>query len=401
MKILLGPFTELLTMRGLPLKGPIDDDSIEIIRDGALLTENNKIIAVGTWRELRPLAHKHQETDRTLVCLPGLIDSHTHLCWAGSRAQDYVRRLKGMSYQEIARAGGGILDTVTKTRQASEEELVSLLLERCTLLKARGIMTCEVKSGYGLSIPEELKILRAIQKASRLSPISLIPTCLAAHVCPPEYPNNISYLKACVNELFPVLKAEQLTTRIDIFVDEGAFTVEEARWYLLEAKKQGFEIVLHADQFTRGGALLAAELHACSADHLECSGPEEAKALAKASIAAIVLPGASLGLGMPYPPARMLLDSGVCLVIASDWNPGSAPMGQLLTQAAILGMQQKLSMAETWAAITCRAAHALNLNDRGVLDVGKRADFICYPCKDYREILYAQGSIMPFTIKFY
>lgn len=395
MKTIHGPFSQLLTMRGIPLQGPLADDALEIIRDGALLTENNKIIAVGTWKELLPRAQKRQEADEPLVCLPGLIDSHTHLCWAGSRAQDYVRRLNGMNYQEIARAGGGILDTVAKTRQASEEELVALLLERCALLKARGVTTCEVKSGYGLTIQDELKMLRAIKKASRTAAISLISTCLAAHMRPPEYSDNTSYLKACVEELFPILKQEKLTNRIDIFVDEGAFTIEEARFYLRKAQDQGFDILLHADQFTRGGALLAAELHALSADHLESSGKKDAQALAKASVVAIVLPGASLGLGIPLPPARLLLDSGACLAIASDWNPGSAPMGQLLMQAAILGMQQKLSMAETLAALTSRAAHALNLSDRGVLDVDKRADFICYPCVDYREILYHQGSLLP------
>lgn len=397
MKTLHGPFTELLTMRRLSLQGPIKDDALEVIHDGALLVENKKIVSVDTWKELLPLAQKRQEVNSPSVCLPGLIDSHTHLCWAGSRVQDYVRRLQGMNYQEIARAGGGILDTVAKTRQASEGELVSLLLERCSFLKSRGVTTCEVKSGYGLTIQDELKILRAIKKASQKAPITLIPTCLAAHARPPEYPDNTSYLKACIHELFPILKQEQLTNRIDIFVDEGAFTVEEARFYLKEAKAQGFEIVLHADQFTRGGALLAAELQALSADHLECSRFEDAQTLAAASVVATVLPGASLGLGIPFPPARMLLDSGACLVIASDWNPGSAPMGQLLTQAALLGMQQKLSMAETWAGITFRAAHALSLNDRGVLDVGKRADFVCYSCGDYREILYSQGSQKAFS----
>lgn len=395
MKTIHGPFTQLLTMRGLPLQGPLSDDGLEIIRDGALLTENHNIVAVGTWKELLPHAQKRQETDRPLVCLPGLIDSHTHLCWAGSRAQDYARRLSGMSYQEIARAGGGILDTVAKTRQASEEELITLLLQRCALLKTRGVTTCEVKSGYGLTLQDELKILRAIKKASQKAPISLIPTCLAAHMRPPEYSDNTSYLKVCIRELFPLLKQEKLTNRIDIFVDEGAFTVEEAHFYLKEAQAQGFDILLHADQFTRGGALLAAELHACSADHLESSHSKDAQALAKANVVATVLPGASLGLGIAFPPARLLLDSGACLVIASDWNPGSAPMGQLLTQAAVLGMQQKLSMAETWAGITYRAAHALNLSDRGVLEVGKRADFVCYPCSDYREILYSQGGLLP------
>jgi imidazolonepropionase len=182
---------------------------------------------------------------------------------------------------------------------------------------------------------------------------------------------------------------------MDIFVEKGAFSTDLARPFLEQAKNSGFGITVHADQFTTGGSKLAVEMGACSADHLEASGDEEISLLAKSNVVAIALPGASLGLGMPFAPARKLLDGGVCLAIATDWNPGSAPMGDLLLQAALLSAFQKLTAAETFSAITFRAATALRIQDRGTLASGKKADMIAFPTKDYREILYHQGKLKP------
>jgi imidazolonepropionase len=273
--------------------------------------------------------------------------------------------------------------------------LIDLTLERCKRLAKLGISTCEVKSGYGLSVEEEIKILEVIAAVNKLQPVSLIPTCLAAHTRPPEFTSNKDYLAYLSKDLLPRIKKKKLSERIDIFVDECAFSVEEAREYLLKAQKLGFALCLHADQFKRGGALLAAELKAVSADHLENSTVDDFIALAKADVTAIALPGASLGLGIPQPHARLMLDNGLALAIASDWNPGSAPMGNLLAQAAILGAAEHLTIAETLAGITIRAAKALQLNDRGCLAIGKRADIAIFPSNDYREILYHQGSLLP------
>ncbi|MEO1587001.1 MAG: amidohydrolase family protein, partial [Bacteroidota bacterium] len=226
-----------------------------------------------------------------------------------------------------------------------------------------------------------------------------IPTCLAAHIPPKDRTGNASsYLKEIQEELWPILLREGLTKRMDIFVEEGAFSVEEARVYLKAAQTAGFDLTLHVDQFHPGSSLLAVELQALSADHLEASGTREIQALAQSDVVAVALPGASLGLGDRFTPARKLLDAGASLAIASDWNPGSAPMGQLLLQAALLSVYEKLSTAETLAGLTVRAASALNLQDRGKLVPDCRADIIAFPVDDYREILYQQGSLLPHRV---
>lgn len=396
MEFTAGPFQQIVTMDQLPTSGPIEDTLLNVIDNGMIHIKEGKIEAVGPYGSIKKI--NHQEIPTSQILLPGFIDAHTHLCYAGTRTADYAARLSGKSYQEIAASGGGIMETVKKTRAAPEQDLLALLLERLQKTLKNGITTCEIKSGYGLTVDEEVKLLNVIREASKHHPIEIISTCLAAHIPPPEYASSLAYLDDVINRLFPLLKEKNLSNRIDIFVEKGGFTVDEARYYLKKAQQQGFSLIVHADQFTRGGALLAAEMQALSADHLEQSIVTDAEALKKNNIHPIVLPGASLGLGMPYAPARLLLDAGLPLVIASDWNPGSAPMGNLLAQASILAAAQHLSVAETLAAITYRAAAALDLNDRGQLAVGKRADMVAFSSSDYRDILYYQGSLLPYAV---
>lgn len=388
---LSGPFTQLLTMDNLPLRGKISDDQLEIIPNGGILHKNGKILAVGNFEQLRkenPDAEV-QLFEGATVCLPGMIDVHTHICWAGSRARDYAMRLEGKTYLEIAAAGGGIWDTVQKTREASLEELVNLTLERANKLHQQGVTTIEVKSGYGLSLEQELKMLQAIKLTNEKSPAELVPTCLAAHMKPKDFPGNErEYLQHIVENLLPEIKKQNLANRVDIFVEKGAFSISDAAYYLTEAKKMGFDVVIHGDQFSNDCASLAAKFQAVSIDHLEYADDKEIAILSKSDVIPVALPGASLGLGERFAPARKLLDAGCSLVIASDWNPGSAPMGNLLVQAAILGAYEKLSMAETWAALTCRAAQALKRNEIGVLKPGNKADFIVFETGDFREVLY-------------
>lgn len=394
--MLLGPFTQLLTMDAMPSAGPLQDEQLEIIPEGGVRVDGGVITEIGIYREMRrPSDVPTEGLPAHCVALPAFIDAHTHICFAGSRARDYALRVSGVTYQQIAAAGGGILDTVKQTRKASKDQLVSLLIARTETLLKQGVATCEVKSGYGLTVDDEVKQLEAIRQAAGLCPIDLVPTCLAAHTRPPEFTSNCEYLQFLVENLFPVLKERRLTNRIDIFVDDHAFTCEEARTYLQAAKAAGFSICVHADQFDSRGSELAAEVKALSADHLEHTDKKGAVALKKGGVIPVVLPGATLGLGTPFPPARMLLDEGLPLAIASDWNPGSAPMGYLLAQAAFLGAAQKLTMAETLAAITIRAAGALGLSDRGVLKVGRLADIAVYDGSDYRDILYHQGAKLP------
>lgn len=395
---LIGPFTQIATMNNLPEKGALHDDLLEVIANGGVLVDGERIADVD---EYDVLARKHPGADREYlggnhVLLPGFIDCHTHICFAGSRAQDYSLRLSGVSYIDIAKRGGGIQDTVRATRSATRQELAELTAMRAQKVLHQGVTTIEVKSGYGLSKEEEIKILYAIRDAAAISVADIVPTCLAAHLKPSDFDGTErEYLEYVVNEIFPVLKEEKLSNRIDIFIEESAFNLEGSRWFLQEASRFGFEITVHADQFSTGGSELAVQAGALSAEHLEASGDREIQLLAQSGTVATILPGASLGLGMRFAPARKLLDAGCCVAIASDWNPGSAPMGDLLTQAALLGAYQKLTLTECLAGMTVRAAKALSLKERGIVGKGFLADMQAYPTGDYRDIFYLQGSMKP------
>ncbi|AMM51826.1 imidazolonepropionase [Rufibacter sp. DG15C] len=397
--LLIGPFAQAVTMAGLSLNGPLLDEALPIVEQAGVLVHDGKIVKLEAFAHLLKEAEEQlysvQWIEEPMVLLPGLIDAHTHLCFAGSRAKDYALRIAGKTYLEIARSGGGILDTVRKTRKASQAELEQSLLQRCQRHLQEGVTTCEVKSGYGLTLDDELKMLRAIQNVSQQQPLELVPTCLAAHMVPPEFEDGATYLKHVVEILLPQVKAEGLANRVDIFIEDTAFDEADALSYLKDAQDLGFDITVHADQFSTGGSEVAARVHAASADHLEASGEEEIDIMKEAGVVATVLPGASVGLGMHYAPARKMLDAGLCVAIATDWNPGSAPMGDLLLQAALLSAAQKLTMAETWAGITFRAAHALRLSDRGTLATGQLADMIAFNTDDYQEILYVQGKLKP------
>jgi imidazolonepropionase len=395
---LIGPFKQLVTMAELPERGALLDHQLQIIPNGGVLVAKGHFQAVGDFEQLKAETNPSsiEFMDQDLVAFPGIIDAHTHICWAGSRADDYAARLSGQSYQEMAAKGGGIWSTVTQTRAATLEQLAELTHQRAQALLKQGITTIEVKSGYGLSVEHELKILQAIAQADTMSVPQLIPTCLAAHMLPHDFDGSEEdYLSNLVHHLLPKVMKQNLTNRIDIFVEKNAFSATAAKNYLLKAKAMGFDLVLHGNQFTSGSVQLANDVDALSIDHLETTPPDEILALSRGNTIPIALPGASIGLAEPFAPARQLLDAGTSLVIASDWNPGSAPMGHLLVQAAILGVAQKLTMAETWSALTIRAARALKLNDRGGIQRGHLADFIAFPTHNYQEILYHQGQMLP------
>ena len=398
-----GPFRQLLTMDKLPLKGSLKDAQLEVVEEAGIVHQNGIIVEIGQFKYLCTKYNSSnpeiQLIEIDVVALPGLVDPHTHLCWAGSRANDYALRLQGVSYNEIAAQGGGIWDTVTQTRNASDEELRELLISRVSRQLKNGITTCEVKSGYALNAEGEIRLLEIIGSVNRECPINLVSTCLAAHIKPKDFAGSSrDYLQFLMDQLLLEIKKEKLSNRIDIFVDEGAFGVEEAEYYLQAAKNLGFDLVVHGEQFTSGGAALAVSVGAKSVDHLEMIPPEDIAFLAASEVVAMALPGASIGLGSPFAPARKLLDAGCCLAIGSDWNPGSAPMGDLLVQTAILGTFEKMSMAEQLSAVTFRAAHALGLADRGILKKDYIADFIGFPGRDYKEILYQQGRLKPVAV---
>lgn len=394
---LIGPFRQIITLQQLPLKGPLRDDQLQIIENGGIVVEDGKILEVGPMAEFGRSGYTFSPIEQDMILLPGLIDCHTHLVWGGNRARDYTMRMAGRSYQDILARGGGIFDSVAKTQASTKTELVNSLVSRVNRHLRDGVTTIEVKTGYGLLKEQELKILEAIRESLTEVNADLVSTCLAAHVCPKEFEKK-TFLEYLENELLPQILVRGLARRVDIFIEHNAFPREIARKYLAAAKKLGFELTIHADQFTTGGSQLAVELNALSADHLEASGEKEIDLLAKSNVVAVALPGASIGLGMQFTPARKLLDRGASLAIATDWNPGSAPMGDLLILASILGIYEKLSSAELLAGMTFRAAAALGQKNRGIIAPGYLADMIAFELSDYREIFYNQGKIKPKVI---
>ncbi|SKC02111.1 imidazolonepropionase [Soonwooa buanensis] len=395
MKI-IGPFRQIVTLDKLPLRGKIQDESLEIMTNAGVLVDDEKIVATGDFEELKsnnPNA-SIDLIDTEQVLLPALVDAHTHICFGGNRANDFAMRNAGKTYLEIAEAGGGIWSSVKHTRDASEEELLKTTLERIDYLLSLGITTIEIKSGYGLNVDEELKMLRIVKKAQDLTKATLVPTCLAAHLKPKDFDGgNQEYLNYILNEILPKVKEEDLAKRVDIFIEKSAFLPEESKIFLEKAKAMGFLITVHADQFTAGSSRVAVEVGAQSADHLEATADEDIDFLAKSNTVAIALPGASIGLGDRFAPARKLLDAGAIFAIASDWNPGSAPMGNLITQASILATFQKLTTAEVLAAMTYRAAYALGFEDRGVIAKNKKADFVSFETDNFNNVLYYQGRM--------
>lgn len=383
-------------MDHLERKGPIPDSMINIIENGGVIVENGTIREADDFEKLhRKYKVPVEEITGPSVLTPGFVDAHTHICYAGTRANDYAQKIQGITYQEILAMGGGIYSTVEKTRQSDFDTLKNETFNRVDRHFNSGITTMEIKSGYGLSLPDEIKMLDVINSINETSTPDLVSTCLAAHVKPMEFNDNETYLDFIRSDILPLIRERDLSRRVDIFIEENAFQPKESQKFLVKAQALGFEITVHADQFSRGGALVAATVGATSADHLESSQDKDIRALVNNNVTAVVLPGASLGLAMDFAPARKILDAGACLAIASDWNPGSAPMGDLLLQSALLSNFEKLTFAETMAGITFRAASVLGMDDRGILRQGKLADMISFPTDDHREILYNQGMLKP------
>ena len=395
---LIGPFVQLLTLDGLPLKGKLSDDKLEIIDHAGIVVKDGFITKIGVFEALK---NEYPEISVELiegdnVVLPSFVDAHTHICFGGNRANDFAMRNSGKTYLEIAESGGGIWSSVQHTRDESDSELLMKLLDRINFLVKQGVTTIEIKSGYGLNVESELKMLRIINNAKQHTEATIVPTCLAAHLKPKDFNgSSVDYLNYILEDLLPIVKNERLADRVDIFIEKSAFQPEESKEFLLKVKDLGFKLTVHADQFTTGSSRIAVEVNANSADHLEAISEEDIDYLANSNTIAIALPGASIGLGEPFTPARKLLDRGASLAIASDWNPGSAPMGNLLTQASILATFQKLTNAEVLAGITHRAAKALDLEDRGILALGKKADFVVYQTDNFQNIVYKQGSLQP------
>ncbi len=369
------------------------------IRGAALRAENGRLVFAGTEEDYRrgyagnPASVSIDASGKTL--LPGLVDSHTHPVWAGDRGEEIGRRLAGESYAAIAADGGGINATVRATRGASTEELALLTRERLIRMRLHGSTTVEAKSGYGLTAEDEIRSLRILAQAAGDPELPrVVPTLLAAHEFPPEHRSSrAEWVRRIAEEIVPEAAREGLARFCDVFCDEGVFTVDESQTILEAARRAGLGLRLHADELARsGGSFLAAELSAASADHLLCIGPEEIAALARAGTVATLLPGTAWWMRSRRAPARELIEAGVPVAVASDFNPGTCLTESLPAVAAHACLDSSLTVEETLTAMTLNAAASLGLADEtGSLEPGKSADVIWIDAPDDRHLVYHWG----------
>ncbi len=376
---------QLVTARPGPQRGAAMRD-LQVIPDAALLVRNGVIAWVGERTAAPTAEHAHDLGGMAVV--PGLTDPHTHAVWAGDRLADFEARISGVPYEEILARGGGIRSTMCATAAASVEDLIALARPRLQALRASGVTTAEVKSGYGLDFGAERRMLAAVRA---LQPeFGLVPTLLI-HVPPAEA--RAEYVQGVCEDLIPQVAREGLAGAVDVFCEKEAFTVAETCQIFTASRAHGLKLKLHADQFHAiGGTELACELGALSVDHLEASGAAQVAALAASDTVATVLPGVTLHLGLPAAPARALIDAGAILAIGTDLNPGSSPLFSAGLALALAVRLNGLTPAEALTAGTVNAAHALGLTDRGALAPGQRADFLALHSADWRDLTYTLGG---------
>jgi imidazolonepropionase len=368
-----------------------------VVNAGGLLVRDSQIKSVGSNSEIERLI------DNTCtvvdaggrVVLPGFVDAHTHPVFAGTRVDEFEERSQGATYQEIAARGGGIQSTVNRTRAATLDDLVIAGKRYANWFLRGGTTTLEAKSGYGLSLEDEVKILRAIKRLDEETALRYVPTFLGAHSIPPEYKSRRdSYVSLIVDEMLPLVAGERLAEYCDVFCEDKVFTTDESWRILSAARCHGLGLRMHADQLSlSGGANLAAELGTATADHLEHTDAEGIRALKSAGVQPILLPGSVYALGSSrYPAARDMIDAGLAVILATDFNPGSSPTSSMAMILSLAVTQMKMTPAEAITASTINAAYSLNRGDKiGSLEPGKIADFVLHDCDDYRELSYFFG----------
>ena len=397
--------SQVVTLAG-PTRPRVGSEMRElgIVQRGALFVRDGLIERVGAADEIKTLI----DADTTVVdaggrvVLPGFVDAHTHPVFAGTRVDEFEERSKGATYQEIAARGGGIQSTVKRTRAASVDELVATGRRYAEWFLRGGTTTVEAKSGYGLSLEDELKILRAIKRLDRETPLRYVPTFLGAHSVPPEYrARRDEYVALIVDEMLPQVAQQKLAEFCDVFCEEKVFTTDESWKILSAARCHGLGLRIHADQLSfSGGAKLAAELGTVTADHLEHTDTAGIAALKGAGVQPVLLPGSVYALGSSrYPAAREMIDAGLAVVLATDFNPGSSPTPSMTMILSLAATHMKMTPAEAITAATINGAYSLNRGDQlGSLEPGKIADFVIHDCDDYRELAYFFGIESPWQV---
>ena len=408
--LLLVGASQLVTLAGpaRPRVGP-ELRELAIVADGAMLVAfdtnaSGRIAAIGPRSEVEPLAGSDTEVVGAggRVVTPGFVDAHTHLIFAGNRANEFEMRCEGMTYQQISERGGGIRSTVRSTRAATEAELIDIGRKHAEWFLRGGTTTVEAKSGYGLTLEDELKILRAIHAVGEQTPLRCVPTFLGAHEVPEEYRGDVAnYAELVRGEMLPSVAKQRLAKYCDIFCEPKVFPVSIAREILSTAKALGFGLRVHADQFTcSGAAQLAAELGAKTADHLEQSDADSIAALKAAGVQPVLLPGSVYAIGsQKYAAAREMIAAGLGVVIATDFNPGSSPTASMAMVMSLACTQMKMTPAEALTAATINGACSLDLqHEVGSLEADKVADFVVHEAADYREIPYWFGGQRPVMV---
>jgi imidazolonepropionase len=399
--LLITGASQLLTLRGRGARRGSSLSNLGLIKDGAVLVCDDLIAAVGTRAQIEALPESRAAEKLDLggrVALPGFVDSHTHLVHAASRAEEYELKIAGASYEEIARKGGGILNSVKKLRAATADALKQRAAAALKQFAAYGTTTIEAKSGYGLDVSSELKILRLQKELAAEQPLEIVSTFLGAHVVPAEYQRKAGgaerYIQLIEQNLLPEIGESRLAEFCDVFCDRGAFTVKQSKRVLQAGRQWGLAPRLHAEQLSRTGATrLAILLRAVSCDHLEQVNGSDIQALGKSETVATLLPGCGFHLGLKrYAPARALIDAGAIVSLATDYNPGTSPTLSMPMILSLACTQLRMTPAEAIAAATINAAYSLRREKRiGSLEVGKEADLAIFEVADYREIPYYFG----------
>ena len=389
--LLITDINELATPSGTGACHGHAMDAVEVIEDAVIAITGDRIVWVGEREDWSGTAREEVEANGNAV-VPALVDPHTHAAWGGDRLEDFEARSRGASYEEILSRGGGIRSTIEATDQVDEDFLAGLAEERLDLLISSGAATIEIKSGYGFTHEGEIKSLEAIRMLAEQSPATIMATLLI-HVPPRDAGERAGYIEMVTNELIPETARRKLATAVDVFIEQEAFRVDEARQIFAAARDAGLRVKAHVDQFhVIGGVELAIEFNALSADHLEVSAAAQIAALAASDTIAMLLPGVSLHLGIPAAPGRALIDAGAAVAVGTDLNPGSSPLFSTQLAMALAVRINRLSVCEALTASTANAAAALGLKDTGRLRAGQRADFIITDFPDWRDIVYTLGG---------